>query len=106
VKEGTIIRISAAELNSLPRRRDWFKFDALTDRDIAEAVAADPDAPPLNIDWSKAKMYHPRTKALLSIRIDADILGFFKASGPRYQTRMNAALRAYMDHELAKHEEK
>ena len=38
-----------------------------------------------------------RRKALLSMRFDPDVLEWFR-KGPRYQTRMNAVLRAYMQH--------
>ena len=36
-------------------------------------------------------------KELVSLRIDADVLKWFKASGAGYQTRINAVLRAYKD---------
>lgn len=36
-------------------------------------------------------------KALLSLRIDADVIEWFKSQGAGYQSRMNALLRAYMD---------
>jgi uncharacterized protein (DUF4415 family) len=36
-------------------------------------------------------------KALLSLRIDADVIDWFKAQGAGYQSRMNALLRAYME---------
>jgi uncharacterized protein (DUF4415 family) len=36
-------------------------------------------------------------KELVSLRIDADVLNWFKASGSGYQTRINAVLRAYKD---------
>lgn len=36
-------------------------------------------------------------KAAISLRIDADVLVWFKAQGTGYQTRINAVLRAYMD---------
>jgi uncharacterized protein (DUF4415 family) len=36
-------------------------------------------------------------KTLLSLRIDSDVLEWFRAQGPGYQSRMNALLRAYMD---------
>lgn len=34
-------------------------------------------------------------KESISLRIDADVLEWFKAQGPGYQTRMNAVLRAF-----------
>jgi len=36
-------------------------------------------------------------KALLSLRIDADVIEWFRAQGTGYQSRMNALLRAYME---------
>ena len=36
-------------------------------------------------------------KAAISLRLDADVLEWFKAQGPGYQTRINAILRAYKD---------
>ena len=36
-------------------------------------------------------------KAAISLRLDADVLDWFKAQGPGYQTRINAILRAYKD---------
>jgi uncharacterized protein (DUF4415 family) len=96
------VSISAADLAKLPRRADWSRFDALTDEDIARAVAGDPDAVPFDVDWSKAKMYYPKGKTPLSIRVDPDVLAFFKSAGRGYQTRINAVLRSYMEHEKNK----
>jgi uncharacterized protein (DUF4415 family) len=39
----------------------------------------------------------PKAKPLISIRIDDDILEWFKAQGPGYQTRINAVLRMYKE---------
>jgi len=36
-------------------------------------------------------------KAAISLRVDADVLEWFKSQGPGYQTRINAVLRAYKD---------
>jgi uncharacterized protein (DUF4415 family) len=40
---------------------------------------------------------HP-AKKLISLRIDEDVVAFFKDTGKRYQTRINDVLRAYMQH--------
>jgi uncharacterized protein (DUF4415 family) len=101
--ESGITRFSAAELfNRPPGRTDWARVNALTDEDIARAVADDPDAVPLDVDWSKAKIYYPKGKTPLSIRIDPDVLAFFKSAGRGYQTRINAVLRSYVEHEKTK----
>ena len=49
------------------------------------------------VDWSKARLVIPEPKKPVSIRLDADVLEFFKAQGKGYQTRINAVLRAYME---------
>lgn len=49
-------------------------------------------------DWSNAergRFYRP-VKQSVSLRIDADVLAWFKSNNPKYQTAVNAALREYM----------
>jgi uncharacterized protein (DUF4415 family) len=46
--------------------------------------------------WDDAEVYTPPPKEAISIRIDMDVLEWFRKQGPRYQTRMNAVLRSYM----------
>jgi len=48
---------------------------------------------------SIARQELPKTprKAAISLRLDADVLEWFKAQGPGYQTRINAVLRAYRE---------
>jgi uncharacterized protein (DUF4415 family) len=77
-------------------KTDWARVDALTDEDIAKAVADDPDAAPIDIDWSDAVLVIPVRKKAISIRVDEDVLDFFKSEGDGYQRRINAVLRSYM----------
>ena len=68
-----------------------------TDAEIDIAVASDPDWSELEpIDWSQAEIVVPPKKQAISIRLDEDLIGFFKAEGPGYQRRINAVLRGYM----------
>jgi uncharacterized protein (DUF4415 family) len=46
--------------------------------------------------WDDAEVVVPPGKDAVSLRIDRDVLEWFRAQGPRYQTRMNAVLRSYM----------
>lgn len=46
--------------------------------------------------FAEASIVHPHPKQPISLRVDEDVLKWFKAQGPRYQSRMNAVLRAYM----------
>ena len=54
---------------------------------------------PETTDWSKAivgKYYRP-VKKQVTIRLDADMLKWFKARGGKYQTHINQVLRRYME---------
>jgi len=77
-------------------KTDWAAVDALTDKEIEAAVRSDPDAAPLDIDWSEAVLVIPPKKTAISIRVDEDVLDYFKNQGAGYQRRMNAVLRSYM----------
>ncbi|MCW5287487.1 BrnA antitoxin family protein [Verminephrobacter eiseniae] len=46
--------------------------------------------------WAKAVDF-PHGKKQISLRIDEDVLNFFRQTGKRYQTRMNAVLRSYVE---------
>lgn len=46
--------------------------------------------------WASAQVVEPVAKQPISLRVDTDVLDWFKAQGPRYQSRMNAVLRSYM----------
>jgi uncharacterized protein (DUF4415 family) len=70
----------------------------MTDEEIAEAVSRDPDAVPIGLDWSDAVLVVPPKKTAISIRVDDDVLDYFRKQGAGYQRRMNAVLRSYMDH--------
>ena len=52
--------------------------------------------------WARARLTPPTGKQAISLRVDADVLAWFGKQGPRYQSRMNAVLRAYMQHESGK----
>jgi uncharacterized protein (DUF4415 family) len=89
-------KIAAGESKS-----DWTRVDAMTDADIVAAMRDDPDwADLIDVDWSNATMVYPRPKHAISIRLDKDIVDFFKATGKGYQTRINAVLRYYVEERL------
>src|SRR6266852_4614551 len=78
-------------------RTDWQYLDRVSDDEIAAAVASDPDAAPLDLDWSEAVLVIPPNKKAISIRVDQDVLDYFKKEGPGYQRRINAVLRSFVD---------
>ena len=84
--------------SSKKSQTDYRRLRAMKDADIRLT----PDHPEANVrhivrgivrDGLKAV---PR-KASISLRIDADVLEWFKAQGVGYQTRINAVLRAYRE---------
>jgi len=60
-------------------------------------MARDPDwADFRDIDWSEAVLVIPPKKKAISIRVDEDVLDFFRKQGAGYQRRINAVLRSYV----------
>lgn len=102
MSKDNIVRYSADEIRRMvaagETQSDWAKFDALTDEEIDALRRADPDF--VDFDWSNAVAVYPQPKQALSIRLDQDVLDFFKATGKGYQTRINAVLRHYMQETL------
>ena len=79
-------------------KTDWARVDALTDAEIEAAIANDPDwAEFKDIDWSKAVFVIPPKKKAISIRVDEDVLNYFKKQGIGYQRRINAVLRSFVE---------
>lgn len=50
------------------------------------------------VQWTRPGALVPsENKQQVTLRLDADVLSFFRNTGPRYQSRINAALREYMN---------
>ncbi len=77
-------------------KSDLAKVDRLKDRDIDYS-----DIPPLDdAFFQKATMVSwPPAKQQVTVRLDADVLDWLRASGKGYQTRINYLLRTAMDHQ-------
>ena len=78
------------------RGTDWRKLRRMSDAEIHAGIEADPDAHPTDEDfWKEAKVVLPRRKEVVTMRLDADLLAWFRQQRG-YQTRINAILRSYM----------
>ena len=66
------------------------------------AATSPPELQDLPLDFWDDAVVTPAPKQAISLRIDRDVLDWFRAAGPRYQTRMNAVLRSYMSRMLDK----
>lgn len=72
---------------------DWDRVDALTDEEIDTS-----DIPPLGEDFfANAELRLPQAKQTITIRLDKDVLDWYKTQGKGYQTHINAILRSYME---------
>ena len=75
-------------------RADLEYLDAMTEEEIM--ATSPPELAHLPDDfWDDAVLVSP--KQAISIRVDRDVLEWFRSVGPGYQTRMNAVLRNYME---------
>jgi len=76
---------------------DYARLDAMTDEEITAAAEADPDARPMSDEeWARARVVLP-AKERVGLRLDTDVLDWFRAQGRGYQTRINAVLRRYVE---------
>ncbi len=67
---------------------------------IPESAIDTSDIPELDTSfWEKAKLVEPLTKQAISLRVDSDVLDWFKSQGKGYQSLMNAVLRSYVEHQ-------
>jgi uncharacterized protein (DUF4415 family) len=74
------------------QKRELKNLSAMTDKDI------DLSDIPEQLDWSDAKrgLFYRPIKQQLTLRLDADLIHWFKKNGTGYQTRINKALRDYV----------
>jgi uncharacterized protein (DUF4415 family) len=100
-RHGGAIVVSAKRMRQPSRdspsrgRADLARLREMTDEEIERT--SPPELTNLPDDfWDEAVVVWP-SKEPISLRVDEDVLEWFRASGPRYQSRMNAVLRSYMD---------
>lgn len=78
-------------------RTDWKRVDALKDEDID--LSDIPEVSPEMFAQAIVRrgLKPVSRKAQLTLRVDSDVLNWFRKQGQGYQTKINALLRAYMD---------
>jgi uncharacterized protein (DUF4415 family) len=75
---------------------DWGKLRRMSAARIRKGIAADPDAHATDAEfWKSAEVVMPTPKEIVTMRLDADLLRWFRQQRG-YQTRINAILRAYI----------
>ena len=95
MKDKTITSTSLGEaiLRKDKTRTDWPRLR----RERAAGEEPTKEAAEGDFDWAQATVVIPPAKAAISLRLDTDVLAWFKAQGRGYQTRINAVLRSYME---------
>jgi uncharacterized protein (DUF4415 family) len=79
-------------------RRPLSEIRAMRARGEDPTRPGEPKAETLGEDfWKNAPVVMPRTKTSVHLRLDTDIVEWFKAGGKGHLTRMNAVLRAYVE---------
>jgi uncharacterized protein (DUF4415 family) len=83
---------------SAKHRTNWTRLKAMPDAEVRFTDDAPRTAPE---DWAKAVAHRglplPPRKEQIALRVDADVLSWFRAQGAGWQTRMNAVLKAFRD---------
>jgi len=77
-------------------RADLARLRRLSDAEITRTSPAELRDFPADF-WQEARVVMPVTKEAISIRLDTDVIAYFRSTGPKYQTRINAVLRSYVD---------
>ena len=94
--DGTLLRRhSDGSFRPVRDKSDRTRIDQWTDAEIEKMAASDPDHPALDAAFWKGVDSLPQ-KEPISIKLDGDILAFFRKGGRGYQTRINAVLRRYV----------
>ena len=102
MKKGDDIKTySADELRRVRDREgsltDWAKVDCLSQDELDRLIAEDENERDSAPDWTRARLVMPQPKRSVNLRLDPDIIEFFKAQGKGHIRRMQAVLRAYVD---------
>ena len=97
MSKENIVRYKAEELPQVTKT-DWQRLAAMTDDEIDTS-----EIPKLDENWFlEANTITPESEEAISLRLDREIVDWFKSQGKGYQLRMNAVLRAYVHNQKAK----
>jgi uncharacterized protein (DUF4415 family) len=93
---------ASGKTSKTKRGTDWNRLRRVSNAEIRSGVESDPDVHATDEKfWKDAKVVLPRRKQVVTMRLDADLLEWFRQQ-QGYQTRINAILRAYMNANTAR----
>ncbi len=98
-KDKHIKSYTAAELKAkrAESHTDLSKVDAISDEELERLVAEDEGERAVRADWTRAKLVLPQAKQSVHLRLNQEIISFFKSQGKGHISRMQAVLKAYVD---------
>ena len=97
-KSGNIVRYTAEELRKKRERggtqTDWERVRSLTYEEIEASIDYEDEG---EFDWDNVIIGIPGPKQQITVRLDQEVVDWFKATGKGYQTKINAVLKSYVD---------
>jgi uncharacterized protein (DUF4415 family) len=99
-KTERLVQYTAEEIDAMiargEDRTDWERLRNMTDEEIEASIDFEEEG---EFDWDTARVTTspPRAKKQITLRLDPEIIAFFREQGPGYQTRMNEVLRSYVE---------
>jgi uncharacterized protein (DUF4415 family) len=110
-KIGNIVRYTVEEIDAMIARgedqTDWARVRAKTEEELAADMASDPAWDGVPEDWfehaykaSGWPVMREQDKCKVTVRLDADVIDHFKGQGGDWESRINAALRVFVDREI------
>ncbi len=99
-KNEQIVHYTAEQLEEMIARgedqTDWERVRNMTDEEIEASIDHEEEG---EFDWDAAYVGMPPgpPKKQLTLRLDQDVVAWFREQGPGYQTRMNQVLRGYVE---------
>ena len=79
-------------------RHTLSQVEALRERGLDQPDPLAPEAEALDANfWTSARVIMPGPKTSVHLRLDSDVVAWFRANGKGHLTRMNSVLRAYVD---------
>ncbi len=75
-------------------RTDYNYLDSMTEDELEASIDHEEEGA---FDWNTIQIDFPGPKQRLTVRVDLNIVEWFKSQGPGYQTRMNGVLKSYVE---------
>ena len=91
-------RFSGRKSKDEKSRTDFDYLDRVTDEEIDEAIKDDPDTLTLDdCDMTQLRVVYPKKRVPISLRMESEVLDWYRTHYTHYQTQINAVLKAFKE---------